>query len=81
MSECGICLCESEDKFIKSFDCNHTFHEKCINIWINDYSKTTCPCCRSCKSIYNKSYIININNIYILNKYQLNTLIKIDYNK
>jgi hypothetical protein len=44
--DCSICLEElvfSENNLIK-LDCNHYFHEKCIEKWITD--KNSCPLCR-----------------------------------
>ena len=45
--ECSICLnqvnTDSED--YTTLDCGHTFHTRCINMWLNN--NNTCPNCRS----------------------------------
>ena len=42
---CAICLTEfrPRDK-VRYFRCNHTFHQQCIDQWLE--SKRTCPICR-----------------------------------
>ena len=43
--ECSICLdTQQDDKVVGK--CNHFFHKKCIDQWI-DSGKDTCPLCRS----------------------------------
>ena len=43
---CSICL--SEDDIDKhSTVCNHIFHKKCIEEWINKYQNNECPTCRT----------------------------------
>lgn len=46
--ECSICL-ESfkEGDLVKVTRCNHSFHSKCIDPWLTNYS-TLCPVCRLC---------------------------------
>lgn len=42
--ECSICYDSTlNDKFV-SLDCNHTFHENCIQTWSR--TSATCPICR-----------------------------------
>lgn len=44
---CYICqekLKKSEYK--RSLTCDHVFHKRCIDKWINVYKKTSCPTCR-----------------------------------
>ena len=45
--ECSICLnhvyTDSDD--YTTLDCGHTFHTRCINMWLNN--NNTCPNCRS----------------------------------
>jgi hypothetical protein len=41
---CSICLSNLNNSKTKTFTCNHTFHETCINEWLKD--KDTCPMCR-----------------------------------
>jgi len=42
--ECSIC-CDDKYKKWKKLNCNHDFHEKCINRWLRN--QTNCPVCRS----------------------------------
>ena len=53
--ECMICLNEINLEMHKHTNlvflkCNHVYHEKCINLWVNEntkkYIKPTCPGCR-----------------------------------
>lgn len=49
LSECVVCL----RKFhggdeIRSLPCGHVFHKLCVDKWILDYEKMTCPLCRVC---------------------------------
>ena len=57
-SICSICLEQINDKEINLItillDCNHKYHQKCINKWLQ-YKKYTCPYCR--------------NNIYGVQRY------------
>ena len=41
---CTICLQTVSDD-LKILDCNHVFHKKCINIWLNQYNNF-CPNCK-----------------------------------
>lgn len=36
--ECPICLCSTNNKFIKT-PCKHYFHEECLKEWYVDVSK------------------------------------------
>lgn len=51
---CPICLHKNEKPF--SLDCNHSFHEECIQKWLN--INNSCPICRkpdiSVKKLNNK---------------------------
>ena len=40
---CSICL-EVDGGLFRVLDCDHTFHVKCIDMWLA--LKTTCPVCR-----------------------------------
>lgn len=48
--ECSICFKNIVIKFY-AIPCNHTFHENCINQWIetclNDKRAKACPYCRT----------------------------------
>jgi cold shock CspA family protein len=58
--KCSICLdiIKEEDKYLRT-ECNHFFHEKCLNHWLNKDMQKTCPNCR------NK---IDVKNIYYINR-------------
>lgn len=56
--ECIICFDELIDTEIKKLKCNHIYHNKCINDWLN--KKNTCPICM--EKQYNMC-IINIEPI------------------
>lgn len=43
--KCSICLTVINRIEQKSTKCNHEFHSKCLNIWLEN--NTTCPICRS----------------------------------
>ena len=44
--ECSICLqpVQEDSDNLVTLDCGHTFHLKCINMWLN--VNNTCPNCR-----------------------------------
>jgi hypothetical protein len=45
-AQCSICLTDLK-KNMKELECKHSFHDKCINEWINKCINTkTCPLCR-----------------------------------
>ena len=54
INSCPVCLIDLNDDTIKTLECNHAFHEKCISIWLD--SNPTCPICR-------KINVINIPTI------------------
>lgn len=60
---CSICLIDLKDN-IKTLECNHTFHNDCIDIWNNN--NNTCPLCRK---IINKplNKLLNSNVIVPIN--------------
>ena len=41
---CTICLQTVSDD-LKILDCNHVFHKKCVDIWLNQYNNF-CPNCK-----------------------------------
>ena len=44
---CNICLCKfKENEYKREVICNHDFHKKCIDKWINKYNNFSCPMCR-----------------------------------
>ena len=42
--ECSICL-SNEPKSLSIINCNHSFHSKCINRWLEQ--EEHCPICRT----------------------------------
>ncbi|KAL3504675.1 hypothetical protein ACH5RR_034516 [Cinchona calisaya] len=45
--ECSICLSEFEEgDEIRELECNHMFHNKCLEKWLQG-CQATCPLCRS----------------------------------
>ncbi|GFS76674.1 hypothetical protein TNCV_1622531 [Trichonephila clavipes] len=42
--QCSICLDTSQRRKLKTLQCSHVFHEKCINTWL--HSNEICPICR-----------------------------------
>ena len=44
--ECSICLEKIKDKELHKTKCNHCFHQHCINTWLEEMKKYTCPNCR-----------------------------------
>lgn len=46
--ECSICFdFFKENEYKRKLHCNHEFHKKCIDKWINKFNNYTCPICRS----------------------------------
>ena len=43
--DCPICL-EKLDGKIGHLECNHYFHEKCLNQWVKNSINKDCPICR-----------------------------------
>ncbi|KAL4193469.1 hypothetical protein AMTRI_Chr06g199530 [Amborella trichopoda] len=41
---CTICLNKTEVENVKVLQCSHTFHSRCIGIWVA--RKSSCPLCR-----------------------------------
>ncbi|KAM1074208.1 hypothetical protein ACFX11_019384 [Malus domestica] len=46
-TECSVCLSDFEegDK-IRQLKCKHTFHQGCLDKWLQEY-RATCPLCRT----------------------------------
>ena len=57
--ECPICIQEMDENGddIVTLDCGHTFHLKCIHMWLN--VNNTCP---NCRKIVIKELLINFLN-------------------
>tara|TARA_Y100000389_G_C17284973_1_gene424958 strand:- start:421 stop:783 length:363 start_codon:yes stop_codon:yes gene_type:complete len=50
MKDCTICfeqIWEGYQKTTIPYQCNHTFHTKCIGPWLDKNKKSGCPNCRS----------------------------------
>lgn len=45
LGECPICMESMTLRTSRRIDCNHRFHNKCIDRW-KDQGKRTCPVCR-----------------------------------
>ena len=75
--ECAICL-ESNLEPLKTLRCKHTFHEKCVNIWLSNH--VTCPMCRDIVTfiegeINKKVYKLSINHNHLILKHETHTSI------
>jgi hypothetical protein len=44
-TECAICYEKMSKETMKTLPCNHKFHTKCVNKWLQN--NTTCPLCRN----------------------------------
>lgn len=44
--ECPICYTDYDKSNMVRTICNHTFHHKCLKIWLLSDEQGTCPCCR-----------------------------------
>lgn len=87
--ECAICLETDNNKFT-TLKCNHRFHTKCINIWLNNHN--TCPYCRAIVNILivkvkRKKYNLHIhptNLVFeknnVINKIEFINIKRIEYN-
>lgn len=51
-NECAICQETMYNKCVKFLECEHHFHLKCINKWLN--KSNSCPMCRKCTNSQNK---------------------------
>ena len=57
--ECSVCLCEFDDtENISTAECGHRFHEKCIDEWIKQKGKNSCP---NCRTIMKTLFVTNKN--------------------
>ena len=63
MEICPICQDKLEDD-IHTLECNHKYHKKCIDIWLNQTN--TCPYCRF---QVRTNYSINFQEWYINGKF------------
>ena len=75
--DCPICL-EINLEPIKILNCQHSFHEQCVSIWLEN--NNTCPLCRQLVTfidgkINKKDYKLSINHDHILMKHTTHTSI------
>lgn len=69
--ECAICLNNIYPKNLCITKCNHVFHQKCIDHWLDD--KISCPMCRSVLKKPPPS-LLNMERVrYIVNTYGAGT--------
>ena len=45
-SECTICLLQYTEETKKTTECQHIFHQECIDRWLQE--NNSCPLCRTC---------------------------------
>ena len=45
-NECTICLLQYTDETKKATECQHIFHQECIDRWLQE--NNSCPLCRTC---------------------------------
>ncbi|GBM55571.1 hypothetical protein AVEN_74529-1 [Araneus ventricosus] len=43
--KCCVCLDATRYRKMKSLPCGHTFHENCINKWLETHEDEECPLC------------------------------------
>ena len=46
-NECCICFNKINETNVRILECNHSFHNKCLNTWENKYKRNDCPLCRT----------------------------------
>jgi hypothetical protein len=54
-SECTICLLDYKEETKKATECNHIFHQECIDRWLE--TNNTCPLCRHVLQEHTRSTI------------------------
>lgn len=54
-SECTICLLQYTDETKKATECQHIFHQECIDRWLQE--NNSCPLCRTCLQQHTRSTI------------------------
>lgn len=59
--ECSICFGEMYSKRVKTLRCNHTFHIKCINDWLEQSNQ--CPLCRKTPLLTKSPHIYDQNDL------------------
>lgn len=58
---CAICHeTMTHDNAGQLYECNHSYHYKCIKRWFEKKTNISCPCCRT---------TCNVDNYFILNKF------------
>ena len=54
-SECTICLLQYTEETKKATECQHIFHQECIDRWLQE--NNSCPLCRTCLQQHTRSTI------------------------
>ena len=54
-SECTICLLQYTEETKKATECQHIFHQECIDRWLQE--NNSCPLCRTCLQQHTRSSI------------------------
>ena len=52
-SECTICLLQYTEETKKATECQHIFHQECIDRWLQE--NNSCPLCRTCLQQHTRS--------------------------
>ncbi len=63
MNQCSICF-EELSNLIKKLECNHNFHDNCIDTWT--LYKNNCPLCRNIIKNVKINYDFNIIDLHAL---------------
>ena len=53
--ECTICLLQYTEETKKATECQHIFHQECIDRWLQE--NNSCPLCRTCLQQHTRSTI------------------------
>ena len=53
--ECTICLLNYNEETKKATECQHIFHQECIDRWLQE--NNSCPLCRTCLQQHTRSSI------------------------
>lgn len=73
--ECPICLENNLEPF-KMLNCQHSFHEVCLNIWLEKHN--SCPLCRQLVTFINgkinkRDYKLSINHDHLVMNHDTHT--------
>ena len=68
--DCPICLEQISNETLASTECNHCFHQLCIDKWLS--TKYNCPCCRNTIIEHDDDDVpslLEYNDVYPLSEY------------